>query len=114
MAEATRLPEREARYIRAGEAYIDRRYGKAESLYREILVQFPYETEARYSRFGCQETASRRLDPEVGESIGILRFISPQGACLHHMIRWGVSPPSRVGRTLMSSNESSPGRSSGR
>jgi hypothetical protein len=73
-----------------------------------------FRPQARYSRFGCQETASRRLDPEVGESTGILRFISPQGACLHHMIRWGVSPPSRVGRTLMSSSESSPGRSSGR
>ncbi len=48
VSEADRLPDREARYVRAAEALISRRAGEAVAAYREIVERYPYETEARY------------------------------------------------------------------
>ena len=49
VAEADRLPDRDARYVRALEAYISRRYDQAIAAYRQILDRYPYETEAALS-----------------------------------------------------------------
>jgi tetratricopeptide (TPR) repeat protein/TolB-like protein len=47
LALAPRLPDREARYIRAAEAYFSRRYDDAEKAYRDLITKYPYEIEAR-------------------------------------------------------------------
>ncbi len=49
VAEADRLPDREARYVRALDAYISRRHDQAAAVYRQILDRYPYETEAAHS-----------------------------------------------------------------
>ena len=46
--EIDRLSDRDARYVRALEATIERRYDDAMAAYRELIDQYPYETEARY------------------------------------------------------------------
>jgi tetratricopeptide (TPR) repeat protein len=46
-SQASRLPDREARYVRAAEAYFERRYPEAEKAYRELIAAYPYEIEAR-------------------------------------------------------------------
>jgi TolB-like protein/Flp pilus assembly protein TadD len=45
--DAARLPARERAYIEAGEAYFARQYAQAETQYRALLRDYPYETEAR-------------------------------------------------------------------
>ncbi len=47
LAEATRLPDREAQYVRAAEAYFSRRYDEALKHYRELVERYPYDLEAR-------------------------------------------------------------------
>ena len=47
LAEAADLPSREAAYIRALEAYLNLRFEQAESAYRKLVEDHPYETEAR-------------------------------------------------------------------
>ena len=44
---ATRLPSRDRGYIDAADAYFRRDYAQAERLYRGLLEQHPYESEAR-------------------------------------------------------------------
>ena len=46
-ADASRLSDREARYVRAAEAHYARRYEEAIGQYRELIETYPYETEAR-------------------------------------------------------------------
>ena len=46
-ANASRLSDREARYVRAAEAHYARRYEEAIGKYRELIEAYPYETEAR-------------------------------------------------------------------
>lgn len=45
--QGVRLPALEQAYIAAGERYFSRDYAEAEKLYRSILADHPYETEAR-------------------------------------------------------------------
>jgi tetratricopeptide (TPR) repeat protein len=47
MGESADLTDREARYIRAAEAYIARRYDDAIQEYEQILQRYPHEIEAR-------------------------------------------------------------------
>ncbi len=47
VAQASRLPDREARYVRAAEAYFARRYDDAIKMYRDLIQRYPYEIEAR-------------------------------------------------------------------
>lgn len=49
LADTDRLPDREARYVRASEAAIARRYDEAIVAYRQLIERYPYETEARMS-----------------------------------------------------------------
>jgi tetratricopeptide (TPR) repeat protein len=84
VAEADKLPEREARYIRAGEAYIDRRYGEAEQAYRDILERFPYETEARYF-LAYTLWSMERYDDEI-EELEILVELEPESASVWSML----------------------------
>jgi tetratricopeptide (TPR) repeat protein len=41
------FPDREARYVRAAEAYFSRRYDDAEKAFRDLIAKYPYEIEAR-------------------------------------------------------------------
>lgn len=45
--DAARLSDREQRYIAAGESYFASDYAEAERKYRDLLNDYPYETEAR-------------------------------------------------------------------
>ncbi len=83
-AEADRLPEREARYIRAGEAYISRRYQEAETGYREILERLPYDTEARYF-LAHALSAMERYEDEI-EELRILAELEPESASIRSML----------------------------
>lgn len=89
VAKAHRLPDRDQRYVRAAAAYIDRRNEEAIAVYREIIEQYPYETEARSQLVvllhaqGHQEepldlleTLSRLApeDPAVWNMSGQIRF----------------------------------------
>ena len=47
LADASRLPDRDARYLRACEAYLSHRNDDALSLYREQVQRYPYDLEAR-------------------------------------------------------------------
>ena len=47
LAEAPRLSDREARYIRASEAYFSRNYDEALKQYRDQVERYPYDLEAR-------------------------------------------------------------------
>lgn len=84
VTEADGLPEREARYIRAGEAYIGRRYGEAEADYREILERYPYETEARY--FLAHALSSMDRYEEEIEELEILAELEPESASIWSML----------------------------
>ncbi|PYQ63947.1 MAG: hypothetical protein DMF53_08760 [Acidobacteria bacterium] len=48
VSDADRLPDREARYVRAAEALISRRTDEAVTAYRDLIGRYPYEKEARY------------------------------------------------------------------
>ena len=45
--QVSRLPDREARYVRAAEAYFSRRYDDAIKMYQDLIAKYPYEIEAR-------------------------------------------------------------------
>jgi tetratricopeptide (TPR) repeat protein/TolB-like protein len=47
IGEAARLSDRDARYLRASEAYLSRRYEDALKLYTEQVERYPYDIEAR-------------------------------------------------------------------
>ena len=53
LAESSRRPDREQRYIRAAETYFLRRYDDAIRAYREIIAAYPYEMEARHLLAFC-------------------------------------------------------------
>ena len=46
-AEASRLPDREARYVHAAQAYYSRNYDSAVQQYKDMIAKYPYETEPR-------------------------------------------------------------------
>jgi tetratricopeptide (TPR) repeat protein len=46
-ADADRLSARERKYIAAGASYFARDYASAERQYRDVVDEYPYETEAR-------------------------------------------------------------------
>ncbi len=48
IAECSRLPDREQRYIRAAEVNFQRRYEDAIKAYRDLIAAYPYELEARH------------------------------------------------------------------
>ncbi|HEX7183408.1 MAG TPA: tetratricopeptide repeat protein [Thermoanaerobaculia bacterium] len=75
LSEADRLPDREARYVRALEAYISRRYEDAIQAYRGITERFPYESEAHYF-LAILLKSTRRYDQALAH-ISILLRLEP-------------------------------------
>ncbi len=75
VAEANRLPDREARYVRALEHYISRRYDEAAVAYRRILELYPYETEAAHSL--ARILHARKRYEEVLEITDLLARLEP-------------------------------------
>jgi len=74
--EASELPEREAGYVRAAQAYFAREYPEAIIAYRRIIDSYPYETEARY-HLAQVLFASKRYQEEL-EVIDELASLEPQ------------------------------------
>jgi tetratricopeptide (TPR) repeat protein len=66
-SEATRLPDRESRYVLAADAWYNRRYDEALKRYQELVDAYPYESEARlflayvYSDLGDYEQEAAQL-----------------------------------------------------
>ncbi len=75
VAEVDRLPDRDARYVRALEAYISHRYVDAAAAYRQILDLYPYEAEAAQS-LARLLYASKRYE-DVLEVTELLARIEP-------------------------------------
>jgi serine/threonine-protein kinase len=84
VAEADGLPDREARYVRALEAYIARRYDEAVTAYREILERYPYETEAASSLARVLHATGRYR--EALEALELLARLEPE----NHLV-WSQS-----------------------
>ena len=82
--EAVGLPEREKLYVRAGDAYLNRRNEAAETAYREILDRYPYETEARYF-LALLLSHAGRIEEEV-EQLRILEEIDQSNPSLWSML----------------------------
>ena len=70
-AQASRLPDREARYVRAAEAYFSRRYDDAIRSYRDLIARYPYEIEARRILASIYlETNRPRETVEAAQALG--------------------------------------------
>jgi len=82
--EASRLSDREARYARAGEAYLANRNDEAEAAYREILERYPYELEARFFLSHLLSFADRR--EEELEELKILAQLEPTNPTVWSMM----------------------------
>jgi len=76
LAEASRLPDREARYIRALDAYIARNYDEATKQYKELADRYPYDLEPR--QFLAQVYLSREQWQEAIEQANAMAQIDPQ------------------------------------
>jgi tetratricopeptide (TPR) repeat protein len=72
-AEIPRLPERDAMYVGAAEAYFDRRYDEALTRYATLLKRYPYELEARRFRASIF-LETRRYDQAIEEASVIVRL----------------------------------------
>ncbi|RPJ61882.1 MAG: serine/threonine protein kinase, partial [Acidobacteria bacterium] len=75
VAEAPRLPDREARYIRALDAYIARRLDDAVKQYKELVDLYPYDLEPR--QFLAQVHLSRSQWREAIEQANAMEQIDP-------------------------------------
>ena len=86
VGEADRLPDRDARYVRALEAYIDRRLDDAIVAYRELIEHYPYETEAHsLLAFLLQDTGR---SSEVLEVVGALARLEPENHTTWSLSGW--------------------------
>jgi serine/threonine-protein kinase len=74
-SEADRLPDREARYVRAAEAFFSRRTIEAVAAYRELVERYPYETEARYLL--AQALMSQLRYEDALSALEVLQRIDP-------------------------------------
>jgi tetratricopeptide (TPR) repeat protein len=95
LAEADRLPDREARYVRALEAYVSRRYDDAIAGYQGIIERFPYETEAHY--FLAIVLKSKGRYAESLAQTGILLRLEPENASL-----WDLSGETHLAQGRLS------------
>ncbi len=86
VAESDRLPDRDARYVRALEAYIDRRLEDAIAAYRGIVEHYPYETEAR-SLLAILLQDSGRYE-EVLEVVEALARLEPENHTAWSLAGW--------------------------
>jgi tetratricopeptide (TPR) repeat protein len=77
VTEASRLPDREARYIRALDAYIGRNYDEAAKQYKELIERYPYDIEPR--QFLAQIHLSRKEWQEAIGQAKAMAQIEPQG-----------------------------------
>ncbi|HWM89328.1 MAG TPA: protein kinase [Thermoanaerobaculia bacterium] len=83
VSEAERLPDREARYVRAGEALFDRRAGEAAAAYRQLVERYPHETEAGYLL--AQTLMSQRRYEEALPVLDILGRLEPDNPLARSM-----------------------------
>jgi tetratricopeptide (TPR) repeat protein/predicted Ser/Thr protein kinase len=76
LAECSRLPDLEQRYIRAGEAYFSSRFEDAIKDYRDLIVAYPYELEARHSLASALMNSGR--PKEALEPLKFMAQIEPE------------------------------------
>jgi tetratricopeptide (TPR) repeat protein len=81
--EADALTDREARYIRANEAYFERRWDDALAAYRELVEAYPYDTDARHQLAGLLADMGRH-EEELTE-LEVLARLSPDDTVVHSM-----------------------------
>ncbi len=82
-AQSDRLTDREARYIRANQAYFERRYDDALAAYRALVEAYPYDTDARHQLAGVLHDLGR-FDEELAE-LDVLARLSPGNSVVHSM-----------------------------
>ena len=83
-SEADRLTDREARYIIASEAYFERRFDDALTAYRELVENYPYDTDARHLLAGLLSDLGR-YEEELAE-LEVLARLSPDNSVVHSMM----------------------------
>jgi tetratricopeptide (TPR) repeat protein len=83
MGEAARLPDRDARYVRAAERYLNRDYDAAEAQYRDMTDRYPYDLEPRqylgniylargdWAKAIEQAEVMARIDPQAATTYAI-------------------------------------------
>src|ERR1044072_5592726 len=76
VAEAGGLPDREARYLRAGEALFARRTDEAIADYRALIERYPYETEPRFQLAQALISVSR--NEEALAELTTLQGLEPE------------------------------------
>ncbi len=76
LSEVSRLPDREARYVKAAEAYFARRNDEAIAQYRELIQRYPYELEA-HGQLPYLLLTTRRYEEAVNQA-QILARLAPE------------------------------------
>jgi tetratricopeptide (TPR) repeat protein len=85
--EASRLSDREARYVRAAEPYLAGRFDEAARQYEEMIARYPYEIEARL--FLAKVHEDRGDWPQVIAQGRAMAQIDPRSPSTHAMLGWG-------------------------
>ncbi|HSN53099.1 MAG TPA: protein kinase [Candidatus Sulfomarinibacteraceae bacterium] len=80
---ADRLTDREARYIRANQAYFERRFDDALAGFRDLVERYPYDTDARHLLAGLLHETGRYRE-ELDE-LEVLARLSPDDSVVHSM-----------------------------
>ncbi|HEY2289481.1 MAG TPA: protein kinase [Thermoanaerobaculia bacterium] len=83
VSEADRLPDREARYVRAAEALIYRRTDEAVAIYRELIGKYPYEKEARF--FLAEAFLGQRRYEDELSTLEDLKHLDPENSLVWSM-----------------------------
>ncbi len=81
---ASRMSDREARYVRAGMAELESRLENALAEYRRLVELYPYDTDARHLLAGVLHDLGR-YEEEVAE-LETLAGIAPDDAVVHSML----------------------------
>jgi serine/threonine-protein kinase len=82
--EADSLTDREAQYILANEAYFERRSEDALAAYRNLVEDYPYDTDARHLLAGLLDDLGR-FEEELQE-LEVLARLSPDNSVVHSMM----------------------------
>ncbi|MCB1058572.1 MAG: tetratricopeptide repeat protein, partial [Acidobacteria bacterium] len=73
VGEAGKLSDREARYVRAAQAYVDRHYDEAVAAYSALVERYPYETEA-WSQLVLLLRAQKRHEEQLEAATHLARL----------------------------------------
>jgi tetratricopeptide (TPR) repeat protein len=83
-ADAGRLSDREARYVRAAQAEFESRLGDAVAEYRALVEAYPYDADARHLLAGALHN-SALYDEEISQ-LGVLARLDPNDSVVRSML----------------------------